>query len=144
MQEEKHTAETLLVEAEQLLYSARNDISHKDFLRVMDAVQALQNLRAGQRVPMWHPIETAPKDNARPLALAQFGDDGNLQDLDWDVKWKYFRDSYGEGGEYDWESALARCDTPTHWAYQDEPLPPLTLGNVDRRAATGIRKTGEI
>lgn len=73
----------------------------------------------------WHPIETAPKNNARPLYLARFDEKGVLQELDFDGAWE----SWSEGWElpqfcgYDWTSASG-IEEPTHWAYQDAGPPP--------------------
>lgn len=73
----------------------------------------------------WRPIETAPKDNKRPLYLARFNAAGELVSLDFNGGWEY----WDEGWElahingWDWVSASG-IEEPTHWAYQDEPLPP--------------------
>lgn len=73
----------------------------------------------------WMPIETAPKDNKRPLYPARFDDQGKLQEIDFDGSWE----SESESWElpqvyYYWASANDRVEEPTHWAYQNDlPLP---------------------
>lgn len=69
----------------------------------------------------WHPIETAPKDNKRPLYLAQFNTEtGDLIDLDWDASWEPESESWEiPQVYYIWRSANGRVEEPTHWAYQD-------------------------
>ena len=75
----------------------------------------------------WQPIETAPKDNCRPLYLASFNSDtGELMALDWDGSWE----SESESWEipqiyYYWASANGSVEEPTHWAYQDGPPPVM-------------------
>lgn len=69
----------------------------------------------------WHPIETAPKDNKRPLWLAEFNEDGSLRELDWDGAWEIEQESW-EMPEYYyvWCSANGRVEEPTHWAYMED------------------------
>lgn len=76
---------------------------------------------------MWKPIETAPKDNQRVLYLARFDEAGKLQELDFDGAWEYWQESYEMPhiNGYDWCSASG-IEEPTHWAYQDEPIPTVT------------------
>jgi hypothetical protein len=73
----------------------------------------------------WKPIDSAPKDNKRPLYLARIDDSGKLVQLDFDGAWEYWQES--------WELAhingLAWCsangiEEPTHWAFQDIGPPP--------------------
>lgn len=75
---------------------------------------------------MWKPIATAPKDNKRALYLARFDSDGKLQELDFDGIGEHWQESWEmphiQGR--DWCSANGIVE-PTHWAYQDEPLPLL-------------------
>lgn len=73
---------------------------------------------------MWKPIETAPKDKKRVLYLARFDESGKLQELDFDGTWEYWQESYEMPhiNGYDWCSASG-IEEPTHWAYQDEPIP---------------------
>lgn len=85
--------------------------------------------------PGWQPIETAPTDNKRPLYLARFNDDGKLLELGFDGIWEYDSGDgweHNNGGHY-WQSsgALFECDQPTHWAYQDKPLPAAPVVAVE-------------
>ena len=43
---------------------------------------------------MWQPIETAPKDNKRPLWLARFNDDGTMQSFDYNGSWESESESW--------------------------------------------------
>ena len=74
---------------------------------------------------MWHPIETAPKDNKHPLYLAQFNiDTGELIELDWDAAWEAESESWEMPQVYyTWCSANGRVEEPTHWAYQNASIP---------------------
>ena len=70
---------------------------------------------------MWQPIETAPKDNKRPLWLARFNDDGTLQSFDYNGSWE----SESESWEipqvyYFWATENGYVEEPSHWAYQPE------------------------
>ena len=79
----------------------------------------------------WQPIDTAPKDNARPLYFARFNAAGQLQEIDFDGGW----DEVNEGHEaipqfyWDWVSANG-IENPTHWAYQDGPPPAPVAGEA--------------
>lgn len=70
----------------------------------------------------WQPIETAPKDNKRPLLIATFNaDNGNLTSFDYNAQWA----SESESWEiprvyYFWESENGHVDEPTHWMYQPD------------------------
>ncbi|WP_238878667.1 hypothetical protein [Achromobacter xylosoxidans] len=72
----------------------------------------------------WKPIETAPKDNKRALYLVRFDSDGNLAEIDFDGSWEYWVESWelAHINGYYWTSANG-IEEPTHWAYQDEPIP---------------------
>lgn len=72
----------------------------------------------------WQPIDTAPKDNRRRLYLARFDDKGELVQLDFDGVWEYWQESWEMAhiNGYTWMSANG-IEEPTHWAYQDEPIP---------------------
>ena len=72
----------------------------------------------------WQPIETAPKDNKQRLYLARFDETGRLAELDFDGLWGYWQESWEMShiNGYCWMSANG-IEEPTHWAYQDEPLP---------------------
>lgn len=74
----------------------------------------------------WRPIESAPKDNKRALYLARFDSDGKLVELDFDGSWDYWQESWELSGinGYCWTSNSG-IEDPTHWAYQDEPLPAV-------------------
>ena len=51
--------------------------------------------RADERMNMeWQPIETAPKDNKRPLWLARFNDDGTIQSFDYNGSWERESESW--------------------------------------------------
>lgn len=79
----------------------------------------------------WIPIEQAPKDNKRPLYLAQFASNGRLVELDWDATWEAESESWEMPQiYYIWRTANGRVEEPTHFAYMDEPLPPIKLPNV--------------
>lgn len=43
---------------------------------------------------MWQPIETAPKDNKRPLWLTRFNDDDTTQSFDYNGTWESESESY--------------------------------------------------
>lgn len=72
----------------------------------------------------WQPIDTAPKDNARPLYLARFNDKGELVEIDFDGAWERWQESWelSHINGYAWTSA-GGIEEPTHWSFQDEPLP---------------------
>ena len=71
----------------------------------------------------WRPIDTAPIDNARPLYLARFYE-GELRELDFDGAWEYWEESWEMSHINGWWWVSANgIEEPTHWAYQDEPLP---------------------
>lgn len=117
-----------------------------DFDTLLEAINALkagrgQNLAALAQQPapsapvppnavVWHPIETAPKDNKRPLYLAQFNTEtGDLIDLDWDASWEPESESWEiPQVYYVWRSANGRVEEPTHWAYQGLQEPAACVG----------------
>lgn len=76
----------------------------------------------------WQPIETAPTDNKRLLYLARFDEDNNLIELDFNGGWEYWEESWEMPhiNGYCWVSQNG-IENPTHWAYQDEPLPTKQL-----------------
>lgn len=75
----------------------------------------------------WEPIETAPKDNERALYLARFNESGELVELDFNGAWEYWQESWelAHINGYAWVSENG-IEEPTHWAYQDLPLPKIT------------------
>lgn len=74
----------------------------------------------------WQPIETAPKDNKRALYLARFNTKGELIELDFDGAWQHDRESWEMSHiEYDYWCSANGIEDPTHWAYQDEPIPKV-------------------
>jgi hypothetical protein len=83
----------------------------------------------------WQPINTAPKDNKRPLYLARIDKEGKLIEIDFDGAWELWTESWEmptiKG--YCWCSARG-IEEPTHWAYQDEPIPSeLTAKTIVER-----------
>lgn len=82
---------------------------------VADAARKEETNKTG-----WQAIETAPKDNKRPLYLAEFDVAGHLTIVD----------TYGHFDEIDetWEGNAFSDFSPTHWAYQDEPIPQVPSG----------------
>ncbi len=69
----------------------------------------------------WRPIADAPKDNRRPLYIAQFREDGVLEELDWDAIWETESESWEiPQVYYVWKSANGRVEEPTHFAFMDE------------------------
>lgn len=69
----------------------------------------------------WQPIETAPKDNKRPLMLARFNEAGQLTQFDYNATWE----SESESWEipqlyYYWASENGNVEEPTHWMYQPD------------------------
>lgn len=103
-----------------------------------DAVKAIEQLQAALRhsdervLEMdWRPIDTAPKDNKRPLCIARFNDDGSLQSFDYDAIWKSESESW-EIPEvyYYWASANGNVEEPTHWCF--EPKGFSRLSEIDR------------
>jgi hypothetical protein len=79
---------------------------------------------ASEEPVTWMPIETAPTDNERPLYLARFNEDGELVELDFNGAWEYWDESWEMShiNGYCWVSERG-IEEPTHWAYQDEPIP---------------------
>lgn len=75
----------------------------------------------------WRPIEDAPKDNKRPLYIAEFSSDGELIELDWDATWEAESESWEMPQVYYiWASARGRFEEPTHFCFMDEGLPTTT------------------
>lgn len=69
----------------------------------------------------WQPIETAPRNNKRPLLLAEFYD-GKLAGLDWDGRWESDTEEVLSIPQvyWYWASALNSVEEPTHWMFQPE------------------------
>ena len=68
---------------------------------------------------MWQPIETAPKDNKRPLWLARFNDDGTMQSFDYNGSWESESES--------WEMPQVYYFWATENGYVEEPSPVACL-----------------
>lgn len=69
----------------------------------------------------WQPIETAPKDNLRPLFIAYFNEAGMLQHFDYNAIWKAESESWEiPTVYYFWASENGNVEEPSHWAYQPE------------------------
>jgi hypothetical protein len=65
---------------------------------------------------MWQPIETAPKDNKRPLWLARFNDDGTMQSFDYNGSWESESESWEMPQVYYyWASESGNVEEPSHW-----------------------------
>jgi hypothetical protein len=115
------------------------DIREKVINACKEALEAEQVCQAQEPVA-WMPIETAPKDNKRALYLAKFDMDGKLVELDFDAEWVYEEESWEMShiNYWYWRSNTG-IEEPTHWAYQDEPIPPykqpaqepVSLGDFD-------------
>ena len=75
----------------------------------------------------WQLIDTAPKDNKRPLLLASFNDDGTLESIDYAGIWESDRESW-EIPElyYFWATANGSVEEPTHWMYEPAWYSKLT------------------
>ena len=84
----------------------------------------------------WQTIETAPKDNARLLYLARIDKDGEMLEIDFDGVWQYWQESWEMPhiNGYEWEAAQG-IEEPTHWAYQDAPIPTLISQAVEAENA---------
>jgi len=97
--------------------------------QVMLAGRAIERAayeRAAQAAFNWQPIETAPKDNKRPLLLASFDDRGVLSNVDFNGNWECESESWEMPQEYYfWNSENGMADEPTHWAYQPEGFAKL-------------------
>jgi hypothetical protein len=69
----------------------------------------------------WQPIETAPKDNKRPLFLAHFNEAGQLTEFDWNASWESESESWEiPQTYYYWASENGSVEEPTHWMYQPD------------------------
>lgn len=66
----------------------------------------------------WQPIETAPKDNKRPLLLAHFNGRGELTSLDFDGSWECGQESWEMPQLYWYWGSHNGIEEPTHWAYE--------------------------
>lgn len=81
-----------------------------------------------QKVVAWQPIETAPKNNKRPLLLARFNDDGSLQSFDYDGSWESERESWElPNVYYYWSTANGNVEEPSHWMYQPSWFAKLSV-----------------
>lgn len=69
----------------------------------------------------WQPIETAPKNNKRPLLIARFNGDGTIQSFDYNGIWLSESESWEIPQVYwYWASANGYVEEPTHWMYEPE------------------------
>ena len=76
------------------------------------------------------PIETAPRDNKRPLWIAAFDEDGVLQSFDYNAIWKSESESWELPDVYwYWASENGNVEEPTHWMYQPDWFDTLPLEN---------------
>lgn len=77
------------------------------------------SLESGGIKTTWKAIDTAPKDNKRPLYLAEFR---ARRLISVDCYGEYFSVSDKFLGD------RVEGQDPTHWAYQDEPIPQVPHG----------------
>lgn len=84
-------------------------------------------------ISWWQPLDTAPRDNLRSLYLARFDDLGELQELDFNGSWESESESWEIPGVYYYWASANGIEEPTHWAYQDEPLPPVPAASLRPR-----------
>ena len=88
---------------------------------------------------MWQPIETAPKDNKRPLWLARFNDDGTMQSFDYNGSWERESESWEMPGVYYfWASENGNVEEPSHWAYQPEEFYALPAAQALLRVPDAV------
>lgn len=93
---------------------------------IAECEHLLSVIDGNAKVTTWQPIDSAPRDNKRSLYLARFNEAGELVEVDWDGVWEH----WSEGPEmphiqgWDWASTNG-IHEPTHWAYQDEPIPTV-------------------
>lgn len=67
----------------------------------------------------WQPIDTAPRNNKRPLLLARFDEKGNMTSFDFDGHWERDQESFEIPQVYwYWATARGNVEEPTHWAFQ--------------------------
>ena len=74
---------------------------------------------------VWRNIESAPLDNKRPLYLARFSN-GKLQEIDFEGEWRSDSESWELPQVYWYWASASGIEDPTHWAYQDEEIPPTS------------------
>lgn len=95
-----------------------------DLVYYADHLAALEAERLAERakVRKWEPIETAPMEGERQLYLACFNEGGELVEFAWNAIW---------GNDAPWDESPnfgwlcdGDCPDATHWAYQDEGVPP--------------------
>jgi hypothetical protein len=97
-----------------------------------ETMQAIRNAFAKlPTLQLWLPIETAPKDNAKPLYLARLDADGKLLEIDFDGSWESDRESWEMPAVYYYWASAKGIEEPTHWAYQIGS-PPVELIVNDR------------
>lgn len=99
----------------------------EDLLTELDSLytEAIVAPPASDQKPVWEPIATAPRDNKRPLYLARINENGELLEIDFDGGWEFWQESYEMPHVCGWDWCSANgIEEPTHWAFQDVPLPP--------------------
>ncbi len=90
---------------------------------------------------MWQPIETAPKDNKRPLWLARFNDDGTMQSFDYNGSWESESESWEMPQVYYfWATENGYVEEPSHWAYQPEEFDTLPGAKGEEKMSTEFRR----
>lgn len=90
---------------------------------------------------MWQPIETAPKDNKRPLWLARFNDDGTMQSFDYNGSWESESESWEMPQVYYfWATENGYVEEPSHWAYQLEEFDTLPGAKGEEKMSTEFRR----
>ena len=90
---------------------------------------------------MWQPIETAPKDNKRPLWLARFNDDGTMQSFDYNGSWESESESWEMPQVYYfWATENGYVEEPSHWAYQPEEFDTLPGAKGEEKMSAEFRR----
>ena len=85
-----------------------------------ESINALRcALQASMQMEGWQPIDIAPKDNKRPLMLAQFDSSGHLLAVDYNGIWHSDSESWEIPELYwYWQGENDSVEEPTHWTYQ--------------------------
>lgn len=122
--------------ADDLLREARRMVVHPDDYSYMDRDVLLARIDAhlaavGDR-DGWLPIESAPKDNKRMLYLAHIVE-GELKELDFDGIWQAESESWEMPEIYYYWASANGIEEPTHWSYQDKPLPAIDAAMKEQK-----------